>query len=586
MPRGRALGLTAAVPRTRRRAEKAASEAGGTPNPSSGCEVECDGRSESVDFQADYNSSASEKDWSPRPEEARSTHHYGRTKRKICEASRTSESEGGEIEESVVRPCAANRTDKGNSFQNFVESFELKYPVDSWEDSELCALFRAKLLERLTRQAYPELDENALATERAHLLYEQLVYWKDSYYLMEALESEGDAYLKLKTTAQRIERRGLTLRNIRTAPGVKSEPSQGAKPPVRSKPPDNPVSTGKEVAAKAKGGSAVKEPLCFTCKKPGHRARDCPRRSAMTRVAQESEKGSLSARLLAALCRSSMSRSGEESLEKQNRVVCSLCGRNSTVKLELFGRTWMGLLDTGSEISILPAEVLLRARSDGVDIDRDVKECPMEGTKPVLDASGARMQFVTVVEVPVTEVGRPKTRVEAKMHLSKRTGEVIIGTNLLPLLGYELSWQEPKQGFGVASDQGEVKRSSQQGDVHHTAEGTQLSEDAMNERMIKEAQKKIKHECDDSRESNRRGKKKAASSEHKGGMAASSKKGQKANKSQERIVKGSSNERRPASKKPKAVIKSDVPIPEVTNNSMYTNFEPTDAVARPAMTRI
>ncbi|WKX94704.1 hypothetical protein Q1695_011740 [Nippostrongylus brasiliensis] len=124
-----------------------------------------------------------------------------------------------------------------------------------------------------------------------------------------------------------------------------------------------------------------------------------------------------------------------------------------------------------------------------------------------------------------------------------------------------------------SSDQGEVKRSSQQGDVHHTAEGTQLSEDAMNERMIKEAQKKIKHECDDSRESNRRGKKKAASSEHKGGMAASSKKGQKANKSQERIVKGSSNERRPASKKPKAVIKSDVPIPEVTNNSICIREE-------------
>ncbi|VDL81456.1 unnamed protein product [Nippostrongylus brasiliensis] len=64
----------------------------------------------------------------------------------------------------------------------------------------------------------------------------------------------------------------------------------------------------------------------------------------------------------------------------------------------MFGRTWAGLLDTGSEITILPAEVLLQAKSGGVDTDRDVKECPMEESKPVLYASGARMQFVTVVK--------------------------------------------------------------------------------------------------------------------------------------------------------------------------------------------
>ncbi|WKX98818.1 hypothetical protein Q1695_014030 [Nippostrongylus brasiliensis] len=499
---------------------------------------------ELVQFQAGYDSSASEREWSPRPAGTQSTHHRGQEMRRTGETSITSESEEGEIEESAVRRRSSNcrrsdhcreegmssylkyialpdvkpysGTEKGYSFQTFVEAFELKYPVSSWADTELCALLRAKLvgkarsqyealprserrgsyevlkralarecraeertnkvlalgqlrhlrkaesqsiaefcveLERLTRQAYPELDEKALATERAHLLYEQLVHWKDSYYLMEALESEDDAYMKLKATAQRIERRDLTLRNVRAVPGVKSEQGQSARPPVRAKPPSIPGSMSKEGDGRTKGAPTAKEPLCFTCKKPGHRARDCPKRAVVTRVAREQEKGSLSARLLAAVCRSGNSRSVDESQssQRQKRGSCPLYGKKSSTKLEIFGRTWMGLLDTGSEISILPAEILLQAQRDGVDIDHEVKECPMEKAKPVQDASGARMQFVTVVEVPVTEVGRGSPPVDAKMHVSKRIGEVIIGTNMLPLLGYELRRLEPQPVAGAAS---------------------------------------------------------------------------------------------------------------------------------------
>ncbi|RCN49894.1 hypothetical protein ANCCAN_03929 [Ancylostoma caninum] len=167
---------------------------------------------------------------------------------------------------------------KNYSFLNFLEAFELKYPRNNWDDGELCALFRSKLVgkarhhyeslplrerhggyavlveamrrecraeqrtnkvvalgelkrlrkgeaqsvsdfcvepERLTRRAYPELDEYALDTERAHLLYEQLVHWRDSYHLLEALESNEGAYEKLKETAKRIERRNLTFQNVR-----------------------------------------------------------------------------------------------------------------------------------------------------------------------------------------------------------------------------------------------------------------------------------------------------------------------------------------------------------------------------------
>lgn len=52
-------------------------------------------------------------------------------------------------------------------------------------------------LQRLARQAYPELDERALEIERAQLLYDQVVHWRDSYHLLEALESDECAYDKL-----------------------------------------------------------------------------------------------------------------------------------------------------------------------------------------------------------------------------------------------------------------------------------------------------------------------------------------------------------------------------------------------------
>ncbi|VDO80472.1 unnamed protein product [Heligmosomoides polygyrus] len=72
-------------------------------------------------------------------------------------------------------------------------------------------------LDRLTRQAYSELDDDALDTERAHLLYEQLAHWRDACYLIEALESENgaDARAKrLKDRTKRIERSNIGEREV------------------------------------------------------------------------------------------------------------------------------------------------------------------------------------------------------------------------------------------------------------------------------------------------------------------------------------------------------------------------------------
>ncbi|VDO82615.1 unnamed protein product [Heligmosomoides polygyrus] len=178
-----------------------------------------------------------------------------------------------------VRPYSGE--DATYSFNAFLENFLLKYPKSGWGEAELGVLLRSKLvgkaktqyealprairegsfkeqvdalrqactaelrnhrivalgelrklrkkegqsvadfcvkLEQLIRRAHPHMSEAALDAERAHLLYEQLAHWDDSYHLMEALESENQPYEVLKQTAMRIERRNWTLRNRAVVP--------------------------------------------------------------------------------------------------------------------------------------------------------------------------------------------------------------------------------------------------------------------------------------------------------------------------------------------------------------------------------
>lgn len=68
-------------------------------------------------------------------------------------------------------------------------------------------------LERLTRRAYPELNEQALSVVRSDLLYEQLMHWDDSCKLQKVLEGQGEGmYERLKDVAMRVERRRLSQR--------------------------------------------------------------------------------------------------------------------------------------------------------------------------------------------------------------------------------------------------------------------------------------------------------------------------------------------------------------------------------------
>lgn len=293
-------------------------------------------------------------------------------------------------------------------------------------------------LEQLTRRAHPHMDEVALDAERAQLLFEQLAHWGDSYHLMEALESENHAYDRLKQTALGIERRDLTLRRTgvagRTGSG-RSEERHKAKPPRGEAEPTPGKDGSEEPRAAAKG----RRQLCYNCHEAGHLAKECPMKG--TRSSGTSGRGvvPLSARLLQPACQA-IYRTGAGTGAV---VPCPLTGKKSTTVVNVFGRKWTGLLDTGSEVSIIPAKVLLKAKEDGHDIDREVVEHHLDPSMRVYDAAGKIMRFVTVVEVKLKEGSDYQREVVAKMLVSRATDDLIIlGTNVLPSLGYELERRE------------------------------------------------------------------------------------------------------------------------------------------------
>ncbi|KHJ96049.1 hypothetical protein OESDEN_03992 [Oesophagostomum dentatum] len=117
-------------------------------------------------------------------------------------------------------------------------------------------------------------------------------------------------------------------------------------------------------------------------------------------------------------------------------------------KVKIFGRYWPALLDGSSEISILPARVLLRAKGDGYDIDNKVKELMIDQSTKVYDASGCVMSFLTIVEAG--EVTTP-------VYIAKVEDDlVILGTNTLHRTRYQFRKEsEPKKATSVGNQSGE-----------------------------------------------------------------------------------------------------------------------------------
>ncbi|RCN33571.1 hypothetical protein ANCCAN_20593 [Ancylostoma caninum] len=266
-------------------------------------------------------------------------------------------------------------------------------------------------LERLSAKAYPEMDEVALATTRAQQLYGQLVHWPESYHLLEAMEEQDDStYDNLKEAAMRVERRRLTLETVKesrfrggngeyreTWPQRRQEADQEDKQRATGK-----WGSQREGPSTRAGGDDPQEQVrdlrgrCFRCNERGHRAKEC-------KYTNREELGSRAVGVEDQLQRLTKRGCQEKSSEdKSTNVGLSPFGSRCTTRVEISGRVWTALLDTGSEIFIMPIGIFYQIKKDGGTL----QEVPLDPSKRILDASGRCMRFSAIVEVPLKECGK------------------------------------------------------------------------------------------------------------------------------------------------------------------------------------
>ncbi|KAK6061989.1 hypothetical protein COOONC_00338 [Cooperia oncophora] len=311
-----------------------------------------------------------------------------REKKKGCRCERFSSSSRRNCKDPALPDVSPySGKEKEYSFENFVEAFDLKYPGQYWEDEERCALFKSKLtgelkrlqkpetqsLERLSRRAYPELDERTLSVIRADHLNDQLSHWDDSCRLQEALEGPGgDMNERLKDAAMRAERRHVALESR-----AKSKPPHSSwikakgkrfqrrstKEAYKGLKEEN-CKTEIVASRDSKANKELQNMKCFRCKGTGRKARDCKSAAA-----------------------------------REPKSPMSL-----SVRVKVLGRDRKALLDTGSEVLILPSRVLKEAMSDGIDIDAVVKGIPVPKSLKITDVSGRVMNFLTAVDIDVADL--------------------------------------------------------------------------------------------------------------------------------------------------------------------------------------
>ncbi|KAK6056970.1 zinc knuckle [Cooperia oncophora] len=169
---------------------------------------------------------------------------------------------------------------------------------------------------------------------------------------------------------------------------------------------------------------------CFRCKGTGHKARDCK----STAAREPKSPMSLSARVREAKCSNVRTKYGQLHGKSSPRIV----GKRSTIDVKVLGRDRKALLDTGSEVSILPSRVLKEAMSDGIDIDAVVKEIPVPKSLKITDASGRVMNFLTAVDIDVADKSDNKHSLVRMLVSRSEEDLIILGTNAISRMGYEV----------------------------------------------------------------------------------------------------------------------------------------------------
>ncbi|XGW34732.1 hypothetical protein V3C99_018613 [Haemonchus contortus] len=303
-------------------------------------------------------------------------------------------------------------------------------------------------LEDLTRKVYPDASEKELSMIRASELITQLTEWKEYVQLFNTLEQskQEEAYEKLKNLAQSIERSQQVAKAVRFSLRASQENNLSSRQSINRDhiPSDN-----------YKNEHQLHTVACSFCKKQGHFKRDCWK----ARGARNKECPALPSSTpgnSAPFDRQSSSRNQEEQGPKVQTFTTTLdkweCGeiqvkftaqnelfgKQTVAKVDLLGMSRNALLDTGSQISILPLKMLREAQRAGFDIDKDVEEVTYQRT--IYDASGNPMEFKGAIRLTIKTKNVKPQRVA--MFVRKSNDNMItLGTNVLEKLNIVLKEQ-------------------------------------------------------------------------------------------------------------------------------------------------
>lgn len=298
-------------------------------------------------------------------------------------------------------------------------------------------------LERLTQKAYPRASEAELSCTRAGELVAQLVDWPEYLQLYTTMElaPRECAYEMVKSLAQRCERSRELARTAKaTTEALRPRTFQQRKGSVANVVESQSRTSQRPMANETEEGDGSekrkkKQPKCFNCNESGHFRRDCkaPRKvgeSDKTTAQRRKAEGPkvFTASLDKWLC------GAVESAWRKDGLV----GERTVRNVNLLGLSKKALLDTGSQISIVPLEMLRAAREAGFDLNADVEEVPIRCQDAVYDASGNRMRFKGAVQLTLQLEGDAKQRVSLFV-MAGGDDMIVLGTNALHLLGFGLT---------------------------------------------------------------------------------------------------------------------------------------------------
>ncbi|VDO89100.1 unnamed protein product [Heligmosomoides polygyrus] len=176
------------------------------------------------------------------------------------------------------------------------------------------------------------------------------------------------------------------------------------------------------------------ERKCFNCNEVGHLRKDCAQQKAVRAKDEPTESAEPKREPKIFTASLSKWRCGVTKVDGPHE---DLVGAQTTAQVQLLGMTRTALLDTGSQVSIIPLQTLVDAQQNGYDLNADVEEIDLDRSKQVYDASGNPMSFKGAVRLTVQVSKGPRHRISFFV-IAGDDDRIVLGTNALEKLGWSL----------------------------------------------------------------------------------------------------------------------------------------------------